>query len=98
MKMPNGTIGVRGIAALYLFVEITTFMINKFVPDVGLDAAHAARLNRIHEIVNFTDPSGRPLVYLPGSHLENQVEMIALLKSIALNQIKEVKLLQRDCK
>lgn len=85
----------RGVVALYLFVEVTKFLVETLMPASVLTAQERKQLDGIYEVVRMKDSNGRPMVYMPSSTILRQEEANFLLIQIEQNQRVMIKQLEK---
>lgn len=87
----------QGLAAAYLVVEITKYLVVHLKPkkEECLTAEERTKLAQLYDMHNVRDVDGRPVWYFPGSVHDNQKETLAILREIANSQRETAKIMER---
>lgn len=95
--MHDNTLSIpwRGVVALYLFVEVTKFLVTTLMPASTLTAQERRQLDGIYEVVRMKDMNGRPMVYTPSSTISRQEEGNYILHQIEKNQLTMIDQLKK---
>jgi hypothetical protein len=82
MNNMNGMISVRGLAALYLMVEIVKFLVGTFYDKSALASDESHKLTETYNVLSARDGDGLPLVYTPRSLIDLNRQQVSILEKI----------------